>query len=399
MAQIKANYLVIRKALNGPRAIYTIAKHPKLYLAADGKGGGSWRIKYQPRPGAGQRWMTLSNDARNVEFDEIVKKMTIALGGLIVSGVDPKGTVGSATFSDTFSWWVERHAKVRKKSWEADVALFNRHVKGRLGERVAKSVSRQDLIAVLDDIAEQATPIQANRCQALISAVFSWALDEGYVDAHPALRIRKRGEERVRELVMSQEQLQKFWVSIGDLGGTASAVLKLLLLLGQRLGEVVGMERPELHLKGSAYWQIPPARTKNGRTHVIPLSALAVDLIEGVLSKDTRENLVFPASKVDGVPFYGRHISRQCKAIFRGIGGGDLRLHDLRHQAATGMAQCGVPLDIRQLVQNQVSGRQQKVGSRYDQHDYFEEKKRALEVWEVRLLAIVSGQEIPKDKY
>jgi hypothetical protein len=52
-----------------------------------------------------------------------------------------------------------------------------------------------------------------------------------------------------------------------------------------------------------------------------------------------------------------------------------MRLHDLRHQVATGMAQCGVPLDIRQWVQNQITGRRQSIGSVYDQHDYTAENR------------------------
>ena len=74
-------------------------------------------------------------------------------------------------------------------------------------------------------------------------------------------------------------------------------------------------------------------------------------------------------------------------------------LHDLRHQAATGMAECGVPLDIRQLVQNQITGRRQSIGARYDQHDYAAEKRRALELWERRLLTIIEGRPRPTERY
>ena len=98
-------------------------------------------------------------------------------------------------------------------------------------------------------------------------------------------------------------------------------------------------------------------------------------------------------------PFDKKFVSRLCKRIFRGVGAPDLRLHDLRHQAATGMAQCRVPLDIRQLVQNQITGRRQSIGARYDQHEYFDEKLRSLTLWEGRLLAIVSGQKPPAEKY
>ena len=49
------------------------------------------------------------------------------------------------------------------------------------------------------------------------------------------------------------------------------------------------------------------------------------------------------------------------------------------------------PREIRERVQNQVTGRRKGIGARYDQHEYQEEKRRALELWERRLLAIVNG--------
>jgi hypothetical protein len=95
-----------------------------------------------------------------------------------------------------------------------------------------------------------------------------------------------------------------------------------------------------------------------------------------------------------------RAAARQiCKVIFRDIGVPDMRLHDLRHQAATGMAQCGVALEIRQWVQNQITGRRQSIGSVYDQHDYTQEKRRALKLWDERLAAVVNKSPIPSERY
>ena len=63
------------------------------------------------------------------------------------------------------------------------------------------------------------------------------------------------------------------------------------------------------------------------------------------------------------------------------------------------MAKCGVPLEIRQLVQNQVTGRSKSIGSLYDQHDYLQEKLKALTLWERRLLAIIEERELSADRY
>ena len=80
--------------------------------------------------------------------------------------------------------------------------------------------------------------------------------------------------------------------------------------------------------------------------------------------------------------------------MVRDLGIDDFRLHDLRHQAATGMAALGIRQDIRDRVLNQITGRRQTVGSRYDQHEYLAEKRDALERWEHELLRVV-GEPAP----
>lgn len=404
MVSVAPNVLKIRRALNGGRAVYSIQKHPRLYLATDGKGGGSWRIKYRPHAGATQRWLTISNDARGVDFERVATKAKALLADLELEGVDPRSArpkVG-ANFDTVFGRWLEVYAKVHKRSWEADEKIYHRHIKERLGSNLMRGIDRLRVIEVLDEIAKAATPLQANRCQSVISAVFSWALDEGMIKAHPALRIRRRGEERSREFVMTDDQLREFWSELDTMFGNAAIATRLLLVTGQRLGEVVGATRGELRLSGaSPEWIIPGERTKNGLRHVVPLTAAAVTLFESALELATRRDnpFIFPARREAPQALDGNQVSRQCKQIFRGIGVGHMRLHDLRHQAATGMAQCGVPLDIRQMVQNQITGRTQTIGAVYDQYDYGPEKRRALSFWERRLLALIAGKAPPIERY
>lgn len=404
MVSVAPNMLMIRRALNGARKVYSVTKHPRLYLAVDGRGGGSWRIKYRPQAGATQRWLTISNDARNVDFELVVSKAKSLLSNLELEGIDPKSArprVGD-TFDTLFERWLENYAKSQKKSWDADEKIYNRHIKTRLGSNLSRSIDRLRVIEVLDEIAKAATPLQANRCQSVISAVFSWALDEGLVRAHPALRIRRRGEERSRDLVMSSEELKEFWQGLESLFENATIAIKLLLLTGQRLGEVTGAERRELMLdRDSPVWTIPGSRTKNGLMHIVPLTPTTAMLFTNAMAlvKDSKNPFVFPARRATPQALDGNQVSRQCKQIFRNIDRGEMRLHDLRHQAATGMAECGVPLDIRQLAQNQITSRGQLIGSVYDQYDYSKEKRRALSLWEQRLLAVVSGKQPPAERY
>ena len=64
----------------------------------------------------------------------------------------------------------------------------------------------------------------------------------------------------------------------------------------------------------------------------------------------------------------------------------------MRHTVKTGLAQLGVPDGISDRFTNQVTGQRARVGSRYDHHTYMDEKRRALRLWQLRLMEIVRGR-------
>ena len=111
----------------------------------------------------------------------------------------------------------------------------------------------------------------------------------------------------------------------------------------------------------------------NGLSHIVPLSPYARSLFG------------------DGFKIYPTTLSHRVFELVRDLGIEDFRLHDLRHQVATGVARLGVPREIRERLQNQVTGRRQTAGARYDQHEYLAEKRDALERWERELLRIVDA--------
>ena len=257
--------------------------------------------------------------------------------------------------------------------------MYRRHVKSRLGDKDVTTLHRRDVIAVLDDIADVVSGIQANRSQSLISATLNWALSEDIIEANPAHGIRKRGKETQRERVMTEFELREFWGALTD--QPSDRALKLLLLLGQRRDEVGRAAPSELTSDG---WNIPggmDGRTKNKLPHSVPLTQLARGLFES------------------GFNLYPTTLSHRFRDIVRSLDFADVRLHDLRHCCATGMASIGIPREIRERVQNQVTGRRQSIGARYDQHEYYEEKRRALELWERRLLAIVNGDAVVAERW
>jgi integrase len=366
-------------AVGSRRIKYSISGSGGLILECTPRGVRSWYVRYQVghgRSGRKRRYHRLgSADTREPDFLTLGQAKDKANGIRTDAkrGRDPfaeeRGPAPGGTFDTLFQRWWERHSKVKKRSWSQDESRYRIHIKDRLGTKLVSQLSRRDIINALDEITDEVSGVTANRCQALISAVLRWAVDEDLLEVSPAHGIRKRGQEVQRERVLTIDELRSFWSMLRD--QPSDRAIKLLLLLGQRRTEVAGARIAEL---SEDAWHIPGERTKNALPHVVPLTPYARELFGSGFGFD-------PVS-----------LSHRVRDIVRARNIENFRLHDLRHCAATGMAALGVPRDIRERVQNQITGRRQSIGARYDQHEYASEKRRALELWAQRLLEIVEDR-------
>jgi len=168
--------------------------------------------------------------------------------------------------------------------------------------------------------------------------------------------------------------------------------LKVLCLTGQRRSEVIEMEKCELELDGAEpVWTIRSERTKNGLTHRVPLTPLAVSVIRQSVAASGASKYVFPSTSTGG-PLRGDAVTRALKRICRRINPSieGLGPHDIRRTVGTCMRKLRISTEDRGHVFNHVSGAKSKVTSwNYDagEHDY--EKRAALEQWEHELRRIV----------
>ena len=135
----------ITRAINGPVATYAIDRHDRLYLDVLGGGRASWRIRYRPKPNANQRWFTLSDDARNADFEKIATKAHDLLTDLRLHGIDPlteqeKKDAPQPTLTEVFKLWLDHTGKRRAKSLSPATRkgyedLYDLHVKAHLAKK------------------------------------------------------------------------------------------------------------------------------------------------------------------------------------------------------------------------------------------------------------------------
>jgi integrase len=221
----------------------------------------------------------------------------------------------------------------------------------------------------------------ANRARAALSACFAWAVREGLADSNPVIGTN-RWDEQSRDRVLSADELAVVWHAAGD--DAYGTIIKLLILLGQRLNEIGGLRWSEI-IDGTI--QLPSERTKNGRAHGVPLSALAQGLLD---SRPRVGDFVFGQHR----PFTRWAKSKlELDERIEKMGGklAHWTHHDLRRSCASGMGEIGIAPFVVETVLNHVSGHRGGIAGVYNKSDYRREKKHALELWASHVEEVVAG--------
>jgi integrase len=302
-------------------------------------------------------------------------------------GEDPAGVKRRAataeTFGDLTDLYLEKHAKVHKRSWKEDERIINgelspwKHVKVQDGKR-------GDVRTLLERIVDRGAPIMANRTQQLIRKIFNFAIGRELVEINPCAQLERPAPTRQRDRVLSEDEIRQLWKGLEAQPKEMAAVFKLRLITAQRGGEVAGMRWVDVDLKGG-WWTIPGEQSKNGLPHRVPLSTMAVEILQALkVGLDAIE-----AEKRPEYVLAGARGKRQRADAAKDIGLPDFVGHDLRRRAASLMAGGGVPRLVIAKILNHV---EQGVTAVYDRHSYDPEKQAALNWWATKLTAILKNR-------
>jgi integrase len=336
----------------------------------------------------------------------------------VAKGIDPKEKAAEAareqqrlranTLGAAFATFAEDHLKTLRTGAAVEAAVKN-HVFPALESRPMREIRRSEVLALINRLKKE-SPISANRVLAYLKKFFVWALENELVEDSPAASIKRPTAEkdRERERVLADWEIRAFWRASGEMGAFGRA-FRFMLATGQRRSEVGAATWGEID-KREALWTLGKARTKAKRLHDVPLSNLALSIIEDCSKTG---NFVF-ASGRSGVVRDGQGpgpvalsgwgkakerldelMLKQAKAYAIAAGEEEpreieeWRLHDLRRTAATHMARLGVDRLVIGKVLNHAEG---GVTKRYDRHRYDAEKRAALDRWALHLQAVDDGK-------
>jgi integrase len=227
-------------------------------------------------------------------------------------------------------------------------------------------ITKADVAARLAGIANDSGPVAANRARASLSAFYRWAIGEGICDANPVTGTNKRKERGPRERSLSDED---------------AAAVRLILLTGCRRDEIGGLRWSEIDLKARTL-TLPPERTKNHQSHVVPLSDAAMAVL-ALLNRRPGRYAMF------GLGANGYSGWSKSKAALDTASQikEEWTLHDLRRTVRTGLGRLGVVPHVAEAVLNHLPPRLIRT---YDRNTYATEKKAALDLWASHLQVAIA---------
>lgn len=321
---------------------------------------------------------------------EDARKKARQLLNSLADGADPIGERERARAAVTFTTLAQEYIARRcaeKKSGFEDVRIIRRELLPTWGARLASDVRRRDVLELTDAIKERGAPIMANRTLSLVRRLFNFGLERELVETNPALRVRLPAKETSRDRVLNVEEIRAFWHGLDLLpcDPQIRAALRLILVTAQRPAECAGLTWAEIDR--AEIWTIPGRKSKSGRPQRVPLSSLALELLNSLPHGTV--GAAFPSYNRPGRP-----ITRGAMANFLSRNREKLGLerftpHDLRRSAASGMASMGTP----RFVLARILGHSDKgTTAIYDKHSYDPEKRAALEAWGARLQDIIAGR-------
>ncbi|MBP2291067.1 tyrosine-type recombinase/integrase [Azospirillum rugosum] len=369
----------------------------------------TWFIIY--RFGGKQKRLTLGH------FPELLLGPAREAAGkaleLVEAGKDPADEKASAqavaaapveTFGTAAEDFLSKHAARHHKRPDQTRWFLDKYVLPKWRDQPVATIKKRDVLDLLDELVEQGKGQAANRVLDVLRKLFNWRLersdDEGA--RNPCDRVKAPAPHVARSVHLEGEHIKALWKASGEAGYPWGPMVRIMLLTGQRRGEVASMRWDSVDTHIDKVWRLTPEQTKAGRAHIVPLSPAVVDVLNSikrqvVKSPDGTEQpspFVFTTLGDRPVNGFSKAKRRLDEKIAEDRAEDEAeplpgwRLHDIRRTVTTGLSALGVAEVIKQRILNHAArGVTQR---HYDQYEYLAEKRDALERWAARVDSIVN---------
>ena len=389
---------------------YFDAAYPALALRVTAKGVRSWvyfgRVHGKLKRATLGRYPDLKLRDARVKAGETADDMR--------SGIDPAAVKRAARKEprdkDTVEYLAEQWLKrdqSENRTYREVARIMNREVLPAWRGRRIQTITRRDVIDLIDGVRDRGAKTLALRVHARLHRFFRWCAGRDIIEVSPMADLPKPGKEVKRDRVLDDNELREVWCAAENIGYPFGPAIKLLILTGARREEISALKWAEVDHDKSVI-RLDDTRTKNAIGRAIPLSPTALSIIKSLphISDDKGQD-VFAFTTTGRTPVSGwsraKNIldAKLIDARREAHAGAEAEtvealprwvLHDLRRSVATGLQKLGFRLEVVEAVLGHVSGSRAGVVGIYQRHTFDDEKRLALDAWGKHVAGLVEGE-------
>jgi integrase len=231
-------------------------------------------------------------------------------------------------FADEF---LELYSKQNKRSWKRDEGSL-KNLKLSLKTKTLQDIGPENVERYRAKRRTEVSDATVNREIACLKTLFNKAVEWGRLEKNPILKVKKFRESNSKERILTQGEAAKL---LSEASPQIKSILRLALNTGMRRGEILSLRWKDIDLhKGFIFI----ADSKNGRSRNVPINSRVFETLKS-LSQES-EYVFFNSETKTHI----KDIKTGFKAACRRAGIKSLRLHDLRHTAASWMVEAGIDL-------------------------------------------------------
>lgn len=277
---------------------------------------------------------------------------------------------------------------------------IERDIKPAIGSLALADVKPKHVDDLLKAIVKRGAPTMATDVLRWLKRMFDYAVKREMMEVNPAAAFDPSdagGTEKSRDRWLTRTELAQLFTAMREASGWTyqnTLTVKLLLMLAVRKSEVIGARIDEFDLDG-ATWQLPAERTKTGEAIDIPLPHQAVECLRDLVRLAGGSAWLLPARKMQTRMIPHIDPNTLTAALAKCIrpkmpGSANFTVHDFRRTARTHLEALGVqPHVAERCLNHKIKG----VEGIYNRHDYFEERKAALQAWADLLAQLEAGDD------
>lgn len=305
----------------------------------------------------------------------------------------------SLTVAKLVDQYLSNKKGIKEKTLSGYEGSLRLYVLPALGAVKAEELTQRQIRNFLYELVNDDMGKRANESLKALKVVYSWANESGMLEYHPVLGIKKPVPAESRDRILSEREIVLLWRSLSaptnqgsppPFTDDISDALKLLLLTGQRSGEIRLAQWENIDLQ-SRVWTIPKEITKTGKGYAIPITPLAAPILEK-REACRRNEYLFPGR--GDVPHFGRTtFSHAVRRWHNSDQSPDFdqpkwNAHDLRRTLRTQLAKLGIDNTIAELT---INHSQESLVQVYNRHTYEAEVAAALMKWDARLTQLIGA--------